>query len=326
MVDHVRSISASTSLMIRDLGGDVQFWIKTGSSTYNYDQGWSYGANGSNTPLLKFRLLQGGNWQHMGTVYVPYDQTIRFTVYGSGIGFPTYDFFQHIQRSTVPGPPHIWDTTPISSSQIRIQFSGSHDGGSPILEWQIGYGANPHAPEYYVGSDGSTDVGFLGSGSRVYFWARGRNAIGWSGWSNRTEGMPWRIPDPPSPVEVGQHTQVSIWTKIREGFNGGTGILERELSYGTDPVTPQVVVSGTDIERTLTDLNPGRTYYFWSRVRNSVGWGPSSERVTTNLVAGAKVKQGNVWVRAVPYVRIDGTWRVARPWVRNAGGWKETSA
>lgn len=327
MVDHIRSISASTQLMIRDLGGNVEFWIKTGSSTWNNEQPWSYGANGSNTPLLHFRLLRGGNWQHMGTVFVTYDQTIRFTVYNSGIGFPTYDFFQHIQRTTVPAPPHIWETVAISSSQVRVSFNESYDGGSPIVERQIGFGAYPDSPQYYTSPPGSPGVvNFLGSGSRVYFWVRVRNAVGWSGWSNRTEAMPWRIPDTPQPVEVSNHTQTSVKTRIREGFNGGTDVLERELRYGTDPVTPQVTVTGTDVERTLTSLDPGKTYYFWSRVRNSVGWSPLSERLTSNLIAGSRVVVDGVWKRAVPYVRKDGVWRVVRPWVRNAGEWKETSA
>lgn len=326
MADHDVFIGGSTFLRIRDLGYNVEFWVKTGSSTWNSAQPWSYHANGGDSPLLHHRLIGGGNWQFMGGVSVPYDQTVRLSIYDSGLGFPTFNFFQHIQRSTVPGPPNIWETVALSSTSIRVQFADGYDGGSGIVERQVGLGGNPNSPEFYYDSNGNTTVSTFAPGSRVFFWARTRNAVGWSGWSNRTEATTWRVPDAPSPVQTGSQTQTSIWTKIIDAFNGGTDILERQLAYGTDPVTAQVTVSGTAIERTLTNLNPGRTYYFWSRVRNSVGWSSWSVRTTTNLIAGAKVKHDGVWKRAVPYVRHGGVWKVVRPWVRKAGEWEETSA
>src|SRR5687767_11004752 len=104
MVDYIRDIGGSTQLMIRDHGYAVEFFTRTGSSTYNYDQPWSFGANGGNSGTLKFRMLPGGGWSRMGSTNVGYDQTVRLTIINSGLGFPTYDFYQHIQRTTVPGP------------------------------------------------------------------------------------------------------------------------------------------------------------------------------------------------------------------------------
>jgi len=325
MADYTRDIGGGTTLMIRDHGNLVEFWVRTGSQSWNNEQPWSFGANGGNSGTLYFRLLRGGGWQKMGQTNVGYDQTVRFTIFNSGLGFPTYDFYQHIQRTTTPGSPHIWDTTAISSSFIRVQFTGGYDGGSPILEWQIAYSSNGSSPEGYWGSGGFSEIGPFNSGERKYFWARGRNALGWGAWSNRTEASTWRIPDAPYPVTVSEQTQTSTRTHFNDAYNGGTDILERQLGYGLDPDSPTHFAGDFDADQVITDLEPGRKYYFWARVRNSVGWSPWSGRRDYNLVAGARVLFLGTWKRAVPYVRVNGVWRVAEPWVKVAGVWKETS-
>lgn len=327
MVDYTVGISASTTMMIRDTGGNVEFWLRTGSQSWNNDQPWSYGANGGNSGVLKFRLLRGGQWQKFGEVYVGYDQDVRFSVSGTGIGFPSYDFIHHISRSTVPGPPYIHTTEAVSDTEILVQFNAGHDGGSAILEWQIGYGGFWNYPEQYVSSGGSSVVGPFNPGERVYFWTRGRNAIGWGAWSLRTEATTWRIPDSPRPITFSNVTQISVRTQFLDRFDGGDEIEERVLGYGLDPDEPTDFedVDGNTGINDLTNLVAGETYYFWGRLRNSVGWSPWSDRREINLIAGAQVKVGSVWKRAVPYKKVSGTWKVVRPWVRIAGVWKETS-
>jgi len=325
MTDYYATISASSTMLIRDTGGNVEFWFQTGSSTWNNDQLWSYTANGSSSGNLKYRLVRGGNWQHFGTVYVGYNQTVYFTIYGAGIGFPTYTHSAFISRSTVPPAPTLTYYVPVSSSQVHIQFVGNGDGGSAILGWEIGYGSSSAGPSYTVSSGGNTVVGGFSPGQRVYFWARGLNSLGWSAWSNRGEATTWRIPDPPSPVAFNFITQTSVTTQFVDGYNGGTAILERQLGYGLSSVSPDVTVNSPSGINVLTGLVPGGTYHFWGRERNSVGWGPWSVRSSTNLIAGARVLVGTEWKRAVPYVRVSGVWLIARPWVRSEGVWKETS-
>lgn len=326
MTDYDQPISGSTTLRIRDLGGWVEFWVRTGPSTYNYDQQWSYGANGSNSPILKARMVAGGGWQMFGAVHVSTNQTVRFTIYNSGLGFPTYDFYQAISRQTVPFPPHIYQTYAVSTSQIYVEFTGTNDGGSAVLEWQIGYGSNPNGPENFVGSGGGSTIGGFYSGQTVYFWTRARNALGWSGWSNRTEATTWRIPDSPTAPTPLVIKQISVQTQFYGRGNGGQPILEYQLGFGQSPSAPVTTVaaspSGVD---TTTGLDPGKVYYFWVRARNSVGWSSWSERSMITLIAGARVFSDNQWKRAVPYVKHGGVWKVARPMVRDAGAWKETS-
>lgn len=326
MVDYDQFIGGSTTLRIRDLGGMIEFWVKTGPQTYNYDQQWGYGANGGNSGVLKTRMVAGGNWQKFGEVYIGYNQTVRFSIVGAGLGFPSYDFYQAIGRQTVPYPPRMLETVAVSTTQIYVEFEGTNDGGSPVLEWQIGYGTNPNGPEYLIGSGGGTTVGGFYSGLRVYFWTRARNALGWSGWSTRTEATTWRVPDAPSAVTYPAIGQVAVQTQFFGRGTGGQPILEYQLGYGKNGTAPTDFLtasfSGIDV---IWDLDPGELYYFWVRARNSIGWSAWSERSQVTLIAGARILVGGVWQRAVPYVKHAGVWKVARPWVRDAGVWKESA-
>lgn len=325
MTDYYLGIGGSSTMLIRDTGGWVEFWFQTGPSTWNNDQWWSYSANGVFS-RQKFRLLRGGAWQHFGSVYVTYDQNVQFTIEGAGLGWVTTTFTQHIQRSTVPAPPTMLSVTPISSSAFHVVFAGSYDGGSAVLEWQIGYGLSAGGPTAFVGSGGASDVGGFTSGQRAYFWARGRNAIGWSGWSNRGEGVTWTVPQAPGIPTITDKTQTSMTVDYMFPVDSNNpATLEFQLGYGLDPDDPTDFISDADGVYVLTDLEPGGTYYVWGRSRNSVGWGPWSVRTQVDLIAGALVLDGAEWKRAVPYVKQGGVWKVAEPWVKHMGTWKKTS-
>lgn len=329
MTDYTVDISGSTTLMIRDTGGWVEFWMRTGSQSWNNDQQYSFFANGSYSGTLKFRLLRGGQWQYVNRAYVGYDQDVSFGVIGSGIGFPTYVFTQHIQRATVPQPPILSNVYPISSSAFHVEFYGTSDGGSPALEWQIGYGPYSNWPSELVGSGGSSDVGGFYSGQRIYFWARTRNALGWSDFSNRGEGVTWQVPPAPNPAPFYDVKQTSVGVDFEFiGRSNDPANEEWQFKYGRDETG--AIIDGTvnvnEAVEYLYNLDPGKTYYFWGRSRNSVGWGPwSSAASVVTLIAGARVLVVGTWKRAIPYVRVGGVWKVAEPWVKDAGIWKRTA-
>lgn len=325
MVDYTQPISGSSTMMIRDTGSDVEFWFRTGEYTWNNDQQWRFVANGHNSGIREFRLLRGGNWQKFGEVRVTYDQNVSFTIYDAGLGFPTHTFTHHIARSTPPQSPNLREATAISSSQIFVRFTGRYDGGSPVVQWQIGYGSLASGPSYSVASDGTTNVGGFNPGQRVYFWARGRNSLGWSEWSNRREATTWKVPDAPAPVTFSNVGQTYVQVQFKDRGIGGTAILERQIGYSVTPTAPDTFVEGLSSVHTLTGLQPGGTYYFWGRSRNAVGWGSWSARTQLNLVAGARVRHEGSWKRAIPYVRVDGVWKVAEPWIRKTGVWRRTS-
>lgn len=326
MPDYTVSIGGSTTLMIRDTGSWVEFWIKTGPYTWNYQQPWGGRINNSETGVRYFRMLQGGQWQFIDSWLVTYDQDVRFTILDSGLGFPSYDFWQHISRTSVPQPPYIHTADAISASHIHVEFDDGPDGGSPIVERQLGYGTDPYtAQNYWNAPAADENVGPFDPGTKVYFWARTRNAVGWSGWSNRGEARTWKTPNAPKPVTFSEITQTSIRTKFLDNGSGGSAIIERQLGYGLDPDTPENFAGDISGVNVLTGLVAGERYYFWARNRNSIGWSPWSARTQADLVAGARILVGTEWKRAVPYVKVDGVWKVAKPWVKSAGVWKETS-
>lgn len=312
-------------MMIRDTGTDVEFWFKTGASSWNNDQQWSYTANGHGSGTLEYRLLQGGAWQKFGEVRVTYDQNVSFKIYDSGIGFPTYTFTHFINRASVPPAPNLLSVAAISSSTFHVRFASNGDGGSPVIEWEIGYGTSSSGPQHTVSSGGTSDVGGFSSGQRIYFWARGRNAKGWSAWSNRRDATTWRTPTVNAPI-ASSIKQTSVHIQITDKDNGGTGTLERQVGYGLDPTTPETIItaaSGGNAD--LTNLSTGKTYYVWGRARNAVGWGVWGPRTIVNLPAGARVVVGVIWQRAIPYVKVNGEWKLAKMYVKSAGVWKETS-
>lgn len=328
MTDYTQYIGGNTTLMIRDYGGWVDFFVQTGVSTWNNDQQYSFGANGGGSGIREFRLVRGGGWQYVDHVYITYDQDISFTLYGAGIGFPTGTINAHIQRSTPPQPPSLRSVTPISSSAFNIVFWDQYDGGSPILERGIGWGSSSSGPTSTGWSDGDEPISGFASGQRVYFWARVRNAQGWSGWSNRGEGTTWQVPPPPTAPAFYNVTQKSVGVSFPfTDISGNAPTLEKQLRYGKDPTG--AVIDGTiTVDETteyIYNLDPGKTYYFWGRSRNSVGWGPWSSAYRLDLIAGARVLVGGTWKRAVPYVRSAGVWKVAEPWVKDTGVWKKTA-
>jgi len=328
MTDYVEGIGGGSEMMIRDTGGVVEFWFHTNPQTWNNDQFYSFVANNVGSGSRKFRLVRGGGWQRADSVYVAYDQDVSFTIVGAGLGYPTHTQYAHIQRSTVPQPPTLTSVTPISSSAFHVTFNANYDGGSPIIEWQIGFGTSTFGPNFTVPSDGSDDVIGFESGQSIYFWARGRNSLGWSDWSVRGGSTTWQVPAAPTPGEYQFKTQTSVGVSfIFSQRQTDPPNLERQFRYGKDPTG--VVLSGTvtmdeEVEY-VYGMTPGATYYFWGRARNAVGWGPWSAVSSVDLIAGARVLVAGVWRKAVPYVRVGGVWKVAEPWVKDVGIWKRTS-
>lgn len=323
MADYLKTIGAGDEMLIRDTGGNVEFWFHSDSGTWNYQQNWAYGANGAWVEGV-FRLEKNGAWHHIGTVHVSIRQNVTFRMYDEDLGWPTSDFTVFIERTTSPPAPTILQCQAVSPNQVDIVFGGNGDGGSPIDEWQIGYSLSPNSPDNTVTSNGSTRISGLSSGKTYYFWVRGSNARGWGPWSARASAFTWRVPDAPSPVTFSNVTQRSLRSRFNGGFDGGEPVDEWQLGYGLSSDIAFATTIGSTGTNDISGLSAGRTYYFWARGRNAVGWGPWSSVRTQTLNAGAMVKHEDVWKRALPYVKSNGIWKLVAPRVKHAGVWKDT--
>lgn len=132
------------------------------------------------------------------------------------------------------------------------------------------------------------------------------------------------VPGAPTPVGADFPTQTSIRYRFVGTTDGGSAIQEWQIGYGLDPSNPQFF-TGSGGNTTVGALQPAKTYYFWARGRNAVGWGPWSVRTALRTIAGARIKVGGVWKEAIPYVKVGGVWKLAQPYTKVSGTWKKSS-
>lgn len=192
MVDYVRGTGASGTMLIRDQGLFIEFHINAGSSgTWIGSPGIPANAHtdGAWRGLNNIKNYSNNMWMYLGGHNATYNQYVTFHIDYTGttaMGGPT-DFAQWIQRATVPAAPTPVGLDQIGHTSVRYRFSGNSDGGSPIREWQIGYGTDPNNVQFLTGSNGNTVVGGLSLATTWYFWSRGRNDVGWGPWSSRSQ-------------------------------------------------------------------------------------------------------------------------------------------
>lgn len=194
MADYVQGTGSGGTMLIRDQGWAVEFHIQAGSSaTYVGSPG--FGANaytdGAWRGLPNVANYSNQVWRYLGAHNQTVNGSVCFHIDASGtsgFGGPT-DFWVAINRATVPAAPTPIAVDQIQHTQFRYRFSGNSDGGSPIREWQIGYGYDPNNVQYTAPSSGTIDVGQFTVGARIYIWSRGRNDVGWGPWSSRLDAQ-----------------------------------------------------------------------------------------------------------------------------------------
>lgn len=144
-----------------------------------------------------------------------------------------------------------------------------------------------------------------------------------TGWRTLPRIQTDTVPPAPTPIGVDQIQMTSMRYRFSGNGDGGSPILEWQIGWSASPGTPNTWLksSGTS---TISGLKPGLTYFFWSRGRNAVGWGPWSARVNATAIAGALVKVNGVWKDAVPYVKVNGAWKLAQPYSKVNGIWRRS--
>lgn len=234
--------------------------------------------------------------------------------------------------ATVPLTPGPFQISSYTNVRVNGRALPTSDGGSPILQWQLAWGTQPTTADFVgdLNLDGTGFVTGLTPGTTYHFWNRTRNALGWSPLSARTTVTMKDVPETPKSPTFLNKTQDSITAVVVPNYNGGSPITGYKLGYAKrvglpPPVPTDILTHGTQASFHLFDLDPAQTYRFWGKVINLYGESEWSAPIYSTLVAGAWVKQGATWKRAVPYVRVGGVWVMARPWVRSVGVWKEVS-
>lgn len=328
MADYQRATGTSGLMMVRDTGIRVEFWLKAAVGVSAPNMPWGYTINGTESGIHRFAFQGNGLWQMIKAWNVYDTQNVQFRIGTTGVGGlggPTA-LTVLILRPKVPDTPGRPAVSSITHTSVRITWVDPHHNDSPISERQVGFRRTTSGGPTSIKASDKDDIwsGFV-PGETVYFQVRAKNSIGWSPWSAATTVKFLDEPAPPGIVTLSEITQTSVLAQFTDASNGGTAILERQIGVAvTNGGLPTRTVAYSGPTR-ISNLAPGVTHYFRSRTRNAVGWSEWSQQTTGQLVAGAWVKVGGEYKRAVPYVKHNGVWRLARPWVRIFGFWQESS-
>lgn len=329
MTDYKKSTGSSATMLIRDNGSTVTFMLNANSSsTFAHQLPWGYTVNGTTNNDREVDYSQGDGWKTLGSWTVSSDQTVTFRIFDtgtSGFGGPT-TFSVFINRSSYPNPPAITSLTAADTSVVVKTTDGNNNGDAIDLRQIIRNTSGTTSGGTTTNATGlTTTVGGLIPGKLYYFWARTHNAKGYSGWSPVKSIATLNTPPAPNTPIVSDPTQTSVIASFTDNGGGGLPITGREIGYGKSTITGvEASVTYTDV-MTIPNLDPGTVYYFWSRVRNSVGWSAYSVPAILRTVAGARININGVYKDAVPYVNVSGTWKIARPWGRVGGVWEEST-
>lgn len=153
-----------------------------------------------------------------------------------------------------------------------LEFSFTVDGGT--TKKTINY---PTGADWYkVGSDTAT------YNQTVTFRLLTDTGIGGMGGPTTFTHTVTRdtVPAAPSTPAISGVKATSVVVTFHDGSNGGDSIDARQIGYSlTTSVSGGSIVS-SDGSTTISGLTAGKTYYFWARTHNSVGWGPWSGRAS----------------------------------------------
>jgi hypothetical protein len=187
MTDYTKSTGGTGTMMIRDGGTTVEFWINSGNSTtFDNELPWAYIVNGVTSPWESFRYNAGAGWQRLGSWSVTTNQTVTFKLNDTGTaGFGGPTTFSHaIVRTTVPSAPGQPVLSNITLDTVTVSWSAPSNGGSTITGYVIGYGTSSTTATTQVNESKSPVViGNLAMNTTYYFWVRAKNAVGLSAWS-----------------------------------------------------------------------------------------------------------------------------------------------
>lgn len=86
------------------------------------------------------------------------------------------------------------------------------------------------------------------------------------------------VPGAPSTPTISGIKATSVVVSFKDGSNGGDAIDSRQIRYDDNTSASSPAYVSSDGSTTISGLISGKTYYFWARTHNSVGWGPWSGR------------------------------------------------
>jgi len=190
--------------------------------------------------------------------------------------------------ATAPAAPGSF-TAAAGDAQVTLTWTTPNNGGSPIMKYQISYGAMASYTTNWsdISGSGAATVNHtitgLTNGTGYTFEVRAVNAVGAgasSGMQTATPAAAATVPAAPSnfTATAGDAQVMLSWTTPN---NGGSPITKYQISYGA---TAGYMANWSDINgsgavtvsHTVTGLTNGTSYTFEIRAVNTVGVGAST--------------------------------------------------
>lgn len=206
-------------------------------------------------------------------------------------------------------PGRLWTV----NDTLEYNFqNGSMSGSFLIAEgnFNVPHRADGHAEYIFSGGLNLTNLGSASTST---------------GWRSLPHIQTATVPQAPTPVGFSDITQNQIRYHFSGNGDGGSPIREWQALWQDATINgPQNAYGSNGSTLLGPGLIPGRTYNFWSRGRNDIGWGPWSSMSSARTIAGARVKHNGVWKEAIPYVKHNGAWKLAQPYSKVNGIWRKS--
>lgn len=156
-------------------------WWRIRISGADQDGSWTYDFRGGTPKCLG--IATRGRYVGYGTFLVE-----AWVNMDSGIG-QAYTA-EWVTIANVPDPPSGIGLDQATITSLRYRFSGNSANGSAIIEWQAQIASDPNFTQNVqtVSSGGATVFQNLLAGTTWYARSRGRNGVGWGGWSGTSTG------------------------------------------------------------------------------------------------------------------------------------------
>lgn len=187
MADYTTPTGAGGTLLIRDTGSSVEFWLgQSISATFSGGIPWSGVVNGVGVGG-SFPWPSGGGWRMVASYGVSSSQTVSFSIGStgtSGFGGPT-GLSTYISRATAPAAPAAPVASAIGTDRMTLTWSIPSNGGAAIDQMLLRrWDAPGFGGAYFDYPNGGSVTSRTVTGlvpATQYWWALyAHNAVGYS--------------------------------------------------------------------------------------------------------------------------------------------------